>query len=243
MSAQVKWLIIFSVIFININAQYNDTIFYNAAISSSGTYNQTNTNQTYLLNNILRLGLRKKNVAVNIIHKYLYGKQGDKVSNNDFTGVWDLNLHSKRTQLYYWGLLTYNKIYSLRVNSQVQTGAGLAYDFWDEKKVQFNVSDGILYDFSDVQLSDTVRDVYQTIRNSLRVQYRLTLGNISLRTAAFIQNSFEYKQDYIIKSEATLSYRFKKYLSLTVQGNYNKFNRTGKETLFLTYGLSFETYF
>jgi hypothetical protein len=177
------------------------------------------------------------------MHKYLYGQQGPKQVNNDLTGVWDLNLYKENSKIYGWGLLTYNRVYSLRINNQLQTGVGLAYDFLDSKRLQLNVSDGFLYDFSDVQLQDTIRDVYQTIRNSLRVQYRLTAGNISLRTAAFIQNSIYKQSDYIFKAEVSLAYRIKKYLSLTVQGNYNHMNRTGKETLFVTYGLTYERYF
>jgi hypothetical protein len=125
----------------------------------------------------------------------------------------------------------------------LQTGLGLAIDLIDGKKIQFNISDGLIYDFNDVQLRDTVRDVYQTYRNSFRMQYKMNLGNLSLRAIGFIQNSFEYRKDFIIKTDFTLAYRVRKWLSFTMQSSYNKMNRTNRETLFITYGLTFERYF
>lgn len=224
-------------------AQFNDSLHYYAGITSTGTYNQTNTNRTFLLNNVFRFGVRQKRYSFNSTQKYLYGRQGERIVNADFTSVWDFNIYSRYSRLYYWGLFTYNTIYSLRVNNQLQTGLGVAMDLIDTKRVQFNISNGLMYDFNDIQLQDTVRDVYQTIRNSFRLQYKMNLGNLSLRAAGFIQNSFEYRKDYIIKTEFSLSYRFRKWLSFTMQSNYNKLNRTNRETLFITYGLNFERYF
>lgn len=229
--------------FCPIRAQYSDSTSYFTGISSTGTYNQTNVSRTFLLNNTLRFGVRKKKIAFNAFHKHLFGKQGDKLVNNDFTAVYDFNIYSRWPKFYYWGLMTYNNVYSLRINHQLQAGAGIAYDLLQKGPSQLNISDGILYDFSDIQLKDTVRDVYETYRNSFRIQYKLTLKNLSFRAAGFIQNSFEYKKDYIIKTDASLSYRVRKWLSLTMQANYNKMNRTQKETLFITYGLLYEKYF
>lgn len=224
-------------------AQFNDSLHYYTGITSTGTYNQTNTNRTFLLNNVLRFGVRQKRYSFNSMQKYLYGRQGIKIVNADFTSVWDFNLYSRYSRLYYWGLMTYNSISSLRINSQLQTGLGVAVDIIDSKRMQFNVSDGLLYDFNDIQLQDTVKDVYQTVRNSFRVQFKMNFGNLSLRASGILQNSFEYRKDYIIKTDFTLAYRFRKWLSFTMQSNYNKMNRTNKETLFITYGLNFERYF
>ena len=226
-----------------LRAQFNDSLHYYTGITSTGTYNQTNSNRTFLLNNVLRLGVRRKHFSFNSLQKYLYGRQGEKIVNADFSSVLDLNLYPRQTRIYYWGLLTYNTIYSLRINNQLQTGLGLAIDLIDGKKIQFNISDGLIYDFNDVQLRDTVRDVYQTYRNSFRMQYKMNLGNLSLRATGFIQNSFEYRKDFIIKTDFTLAYRVRKWLSFTMQSSYNKMNRTNRETLFITYGLTFERYF
>jgi len=226
-----------------LRAQFNDSLHYYTGITSTGTYNQTNSNLTFLLNNVLRLGVRRKHFSFNSAQKYLYGRQGEKIVNADFTSVWDFNLYPRQTRIYYWGLLTYNTIYSLRINNQLQTGLGLAIDLIDGKKIQFNISDGLIYDFNDVQLRDTVRDVYQTYRNSFRMQYKMNLGNLILRATGFIQNSFEYRKDFIIKTDFTLAYRVRKWLSFTMQSSYNKMNRTNRETLFITYGLTFERYF
>ena len=230
-------------VFTCVKAQYNDTTHYYIGIASTGTYNRTNTSETFLLSNTLRGGIRQKKFAFNALNKFLYGRNNIRLTNSDFTSVWDFNYYTNYKRLYSWALLTYNSIYSLKVNSQLQTGLGMAFELIDNQKVQVNVSDGLLYDFSDITILDTVHDKYQTLRNSFRLQYKMTAGNLSFRVVGFIQNSFEYRKDYIIKSDATLAYRFRKVLSLTMQGTYNKMNRTGKETLFLTYGLSYEKYF
>lgn len=224
-------------------AQYSDTTHYFVGIASTGTYNQTNISQTFLLSNTLRAGIRQKKFAFNTVNKFLYGQNGNRLVNRDFTTVWDMNYYPAKTKMYGWALATYNSVYSLKVNHQLQTGCGLAYDFIENNRIQLNISDGLLYDFSDVMLLDTIRDKYQTFRNSLRIQCRVFAGNMSFRVVSFVQNSLEYKKDVLIKADATLAYRFKKYFSITTQGNYNRMNRTGKETLFLTYGLSFEKFF
>ena len=224
-------------------SQFNDTTHYYVGIASTGTYNKTNTNSTFLLSNTLRAGIRQKKYAFNTMNKFLYGENGPRLVNRDLTSVWDFNYYSKVKRLYAWSLLTYNSIYSLKVNHQLQSGFGLAYDLIDNQKVQINISDGILYDFTEVVLNDSTNDKYQTFRNSFRLQYKMTAGNLNFRVAGFIQNSFEYKNDFIIKSDATLAYRLRKFLSLTMQASYNRMNRTGRETLFITYGLSFEKYF
>ena len=224
-------------------SQFNDSTHYYVGLASTGTYNKTNTNTTFLLSNTLRAGIRQKKYAFNTMNKFLYGENGLKLVNRDLTSVWDFNYYTKVKRLYAWSLLTYNSIYSLKVNHQLQSGFGLAYDVIDNQKVQINISDGILYDFSEVVLNDSTNDKYQTFRNSFRLQCKVTAGNLNFRVAGFIQNSFEYKSDFIIKSDAILAYRLRKILSLTMQASYNRMNRTGRETLFITYGLSFEKYF
>jgi hypothetical protein len=223
--------------------QFNDSTTYFTGISSTGTYNQTNLNRTFLLNNGFRIGVKKKDVSLNASHKWLYGKQGGRIVNNDFSAVWDLNLYKTFKHFNYWALFVYNTIYSLRVNNQLQSGVGIAYNVIDRQNSQLNVSDGIIYDYSDVQIQDTVRDVYETYRNSFRLQYKLNLKNFSFRSAFFLQNSLEYGSDYIVKSESSLSLKIRRWLSLTLQANYNHMSRTKKETVFITYGLSYERYF
>src|SRR3954463_6940083 len=111
------------------------------------------------------------------ITKWLYGRQDARTVNNDFTAVWELNLYKTFPNFNYWALFVYNRMYSLRINNQLQYGAGVAYNIIHHEKHILNISDGILYDYSDVQLSDSTQDLYGTIRNSLRVQYKHQIQN------------------------------------------------------------------
>jgi hypothetical protein len=241
---RLSFILSFIFLFFNkASAQFSDTTSYLVGLTATGTYNQTNLIRTYLLNNTLRTGIRKKSVAVNGVCKWLYGKQNEKRTNNDLSATLDVNLYKTFDHFYYWGLFVYNNIYSLRVNQQVQTGAGAAYNLIETKQLQLNLSDGIIYDYNDVLISDTIRDVYETYRNSFRLQVKYSIKNLNFRTAAFIQNSFEYKNDFIIKGEMSLSIKVRRHLNFTMQGNYNRMSRTKKETIFLTYGLTYERYF
>lgn len=225
-------------------AQYTDSTAYYAGFISTGSYNRTNSSSAYLLNNSVKLGARKKSLALNSNNKWLYGEQNNVLTNNDVSSVWDLNLYKTFPHFYYWGLFNYNSSYSLKINHQLQAGVGVAYNFFDTKKITINVSDGIIYDYSDIMLSDGVREVYATPRNSFRFQVKSNLkerfifnGNV------FLQNSLEDAEDYIIKSDVSLSVKLKKWLSITSAFSYNEMSRTKKSNLFVTYGLTIEKYF
>jgi len=106
-----------------------------------------------------------------------------------------------------------------------------------------NSSDGILYDKSDLYLQDTIRDVYDTFRNSFRVSFRFALKELAvLDGSSYIQNSLNYKNDYIIRSNVNLSFKIRKWLSLTTSLNYNRINRTQRENMLVSYGLKAEKY-
>ena len=228
----------------DLQAQHSDTTFYYTGLTSTGTFNKADKNSSYLYNNMLKLSANKKDMTLNSTNKWLYGKQNSTLTNNDLSSSWDFNLYKTLPHFYYWGLVNYNSAYSLKINNQVQAGLGLAYNLIDTKKIFFNVSDGIIYDYSNVTLSDSSKDVYGTPRNSLRVQLKWTVKDkVAFSGNGFLQNSLQYAHDYILRTDFSLSVKVKKWLNLTSTLTYNKMTRTSTENLFVTYGVVIENYY
>lgn len=218
-----------------------DSAAFYAGFNSSGTYNRTNSSSYYLLSNGIKLGLKKKDVVWNSTNKWLYGQQDRTLTNNDFSSSWDVNLYKTFPRFYYWGLLVYNTSYSLKINSQGQGGLGIAYNFLDKTTAQINLSDGILYDYSDLAVNDSTRSIYGTFRNSLRLQLKWKIKDrLTFSGNAFLQNSLQYGNDYIIRSDASLSLKVWKWVSFSSTFSYNEMSRTKSQNLFMTYGLTIE---
>jgi len=225
-------------------AQYNDTVNYYTGLSSMGTLNQTESSSSYLLNNILKLGIKKKDYSLNSTNGWVYGSQNRILTNNDFNSVLDFDVYKLLPHCYYWGLIDYTSSFSLKINSQYQVGAGIAYNIIDHKNSQLNISDGIVYEKSDIFLYDTVRDLYDTYRNSFRLAFKWNIGSIfSINGMGYFQNSFSLKKDYIIRTNVAMSIKLKKWLSFTASYIYNRFNRINTENSLLTYGLTIDRYY
>lgn len=225
-------------------SQYSDSIQYHIKYTTGGSLNRTNDGDAYLLNNGLGFNTRKKSVEFNSTTAWIYGQQNKVATNNDFSSYLDFNLYKTLPHFYYWGLAGYETSLSLKINKRFQAGLGAAYSLLDKPNTQLNFSNGIIYETSDLYMDDTVRDVYQTMRNSFRLRYHFVIKDlITLDGTHFLQNSLSSGDDYIIKSVSTLGIRLKKWLSLTSSLNFNKVNRTRRETLFMNYGLMFEQYF
>jgi len=225
-------------------AQFNDTTHYHVALTPTGSINRTNDGDTYLLNNALKFNIKKNDVTFDFINSWIYGKQNKTLTNNDYSSALDFDLFKTFPHFFYWGLVNYNTSYSLKINDQLLAGAGIAYSFIDNKTAYLNLSDGVLYDKSDLILPNTQRDIYHTYRNSLRLMFRINIKDVVVLDGAnFIQNSFERKNDYIIRTTTNLSFKIQKWLSLTTSLNYARQNRTASENLLFTYGLSLEKYF
>lgn len=239
----LTYLFLFSGFFAT--AQYSDSLNYYAGYTSTGSFNRTNTSRSFLLNNGVKLGVRKKVVSLNSGTKWLYGKQDGLLTNNDLSSNFDANLYKTFPHFYYWALAAYNNIYSLRINGQFQGGAGIAYrliDKGDER--QLSISDGILYDYSDLVLADNSHEMYGTFRNSFRLQAKYKFKNIIVFSGnCFLQHSLNYGHDYIIRSDVSLSLKLRKWLMLTGTFSYNEMSRTKRENLFVTYGITIENYF
>jgi hypothetical protein len=225
-------------------AQFNDTTFYHTAFLSSGSINKTSDGTAYLLNNAFKFNVKKKDVSLNFNNNWIYGKQNGNVSNNDFSSSLDFNLYKTFPHFFYWGLANYNTSYSLKINNQLLAGGGIAYNLFDSANAYLNLSDGVLFDSSDLMLANNVRDKYETYRNSLRLQFKFNIADrVVIDGSNFLQNSLQRQSDYIIRSTTNLSFKLQKWLSLTTSLNYNRVNRTNSENLLFTYGLTIEKWF
>ncbi|SDZ94194.1 DUF481 domain-containing protein [Pedobacter hartonius] len=229
---------------VNAAAQFTDSIHYSVNYATAGSINKTNDGQTYLLNNAAKFGIKKKAFSLNFSNSWVYGKQDRQLTNNDFSSSLDFNLYSSVPHFFYWGLANYNTSKSLQINNQLLTGAGVAYSIYDRKDAYLNISDGFLFDSSDLLLKGDFRDVYQTYRNSLRVVFKFVIREyIVLDNSTFFQPSLKRADDYNFRSNSALSFKVSKWLSLTTALNYNRVSRTDRENLLFTYGLSFEKFF
>ena len=226
-------------------AQFNDSVHHYIRYAVTGIINKTDDTRNYLLSNALRYNLRKKNKSLNFNGSHVFGQQNRTTTNNDFSSTLDFNLAPKdSSKLYYWDLLNYDKSFSLRINGRIQTGLGLAYNFVDNSKRFINISEGILYEKSDLKLTDTTKVINEILRNSFRLRYRFVFSDVVVLDGTnFLQNSLSNQHDYIIKLSNTLSFKLRKWLSLTTAVTYNKLNLTSRENLLITFGLIAETYF
>lgn len=228
-------------------AQFNDTTHYHINYQGTGSINRTNLSKSYLLNNNLTFGIKEKTHSLNFNNSWVYGRQStgttNSLTNNDVSSGLDFNLYKTFPHFFYWGLVNYNSSYSLKINSQLLTGVGVAYSVIDKKNSWLNISDGIVYDQSDIYLVDSTRDIYHTFRNSLRLSFHWNYRDMLILDGAnFYQNSIKDGSDYIIRTTTSLSFKIKKWLSITSSLVYNKQSRTQSENLLFTYGLTLDKY-
>lgn len=225
-------------------AQFNDTTHFHTSYASTGSINRTNNGSSYLLNNNFKFNYKKKYNTLNFNNSWVYGRSNGNLTNNDFSSSLDFNINPKTKHFYYWGLANYNTSYSLKINDQLLAGVGAAYDVIDKKNAMLNLSDGILYDLSDLRISTTENMLYDTYRNSLRLNFRFNIHDLVIIDGNnFLQNSLETKSDYIVRSTTNLSVKLRKWLAFTTSFSYNRVNRTHSENALLNYGLTLETYF
>lgn len=225
--------------------QFNDSTSYHLSSALSGNINKASGTTNYLLNQSLKFRIQKNRLVWNTSNVWLYGMNAGKLVNNDFTSNTDFNIYPKKdAPLNYWGLVNYTSSYSLKIISQFQGGAGMAYRIVGQKNVLLRISDGLLYERSKVILSDSATEAYSTVRNSLRLQLRLKLSDwLSTESTGFWQPSLLDGTDFIINANSTLNLKIKKWLSLTASVNYMKISRTQRENLLFIYGAVVDYYF
>lgn len=225
-------------------AQFSDSVHYYVKYASTGSVNRTNDGNSFLLNNNLGFKISKKRLSFNTGASYVYGKQDHSLTNNDVSAAMDVSVSRGEKKFYYWGLANFDKSYSLKINNRFQGGGGIAYDVIHHKNAILNLSDGILFEASNLYLHDTIPDVYQTARNSFRVSYKWVIINmVVLEGSNYVQNSLTHGNDYIIKCNNSLSVKLRSWLSITAAMTYNKLNRTDRENLLMNYGLTIEKFF
>jgi hypothetical protein len=237
-------VMILSVLSLPVFGQFNDTTNYYINYASTGIVNKTNEGNSYILNNNIRFNIYKRSISLSTTHGWVYGKQRDNLTNNDFISVADVNLFKNERHLYYWALGNFEKSYSLKTNYRFQAGGGVGYYVIDRENFVIQISDGILYEKSDLYDIETSKLDYETVRNSFRVKFRFTAGGIfTIEGSDFLQHSLYDVKDYIIKSNTQVSLKLKKWLSFTVALNYNKLSVTSRENLLCNFGLALEKYF
>ncbi|MEO5997904.1 MAG: DUF481 domain-containing protein [Chitinophagaceae bacterium] len=225
-------------------SQFNDSVHYHVYYGSTGIINKTNDGNSFVLNNALRFNISKKIMTLNFSNSYVYGEQQNRKTNNDFSSTIDFDIYKNIQKLYYWGLGTFDKSYSLKINRRYQVGAGVGYTFLKTETVDFVISDGIIYERSAVEKADNTEDNYGTFRNSARLKYRWVIKDLLIfEGVSFLQNSLSDKNDYILKSNNNASIKLRKWLNFTTAVNYNKLSKTQRENLLITFGLTMETYF
>lgn len=226
------------------HAQYSDSVHHWIQATASGTFNRTSDGMTYLLNNSLRYGIRKQRFVMNLSNIWVYGSNPQMLTNNDYTGTLDFNLYKTLPHFYYWGLVNFTSSFSLKIKEQAQTGLGAAYRFIDQPDHMLSVSDGILYERSNIIQGDGTELGYATLRNSLRIQYRVKYKDlITFSSTGFYQPSLQYGGDFIATLNATLGIKVWRWLSFTTALTYNNVSRTQRETTLITYGLVMERFF
>jgi len=225
-------------------SQFNDSIHHYVNFASIGIINRTNTGSSYVLTNGLRFNISKKNIRLNSTNSWIYGEQQKNITNNDFNSTLDFNIFKTGSKFYYWGLANYDKSYSLKINNRLQTGVGIAYNVIDTTTAFLNLSDGILYENSNLKVSDSTNSYNSLFRNSFRLRYRFVIKEIIIFDGTnFLQSALSDKNDYIIKSINSVSVKLRKWLNITAATTYNRNQKTNSENLLITFGLTAEKYF
>lgn len=239
----IHWLLIF-LLPLKAISQFSDSTKNFTSYAATGIINKTQESNSFLLSNILKYQYKSKKITLNNSNSFVYGEQQKRITNRDISTSADFNYRSVIPHFYYWGLVNFDKSYSLKINNRLQTGVGVAYNFFDKPDFTINVSDGFIYEYSNLQLTDSTTDKYNTVRNSLRVRYRMVIKEIIILNGTnFYQPSLLDGNDYIIQLSNNVSVRLRKWLSFTAAATYNKVQRTHRENLLLTFGLTAEKYF
>lgn len=225
-------------------AQFNDSINYRLRVTTTGSLNKTKAGDAYLLNNGLGFNINNRKTTLNTSAGWVYGQLNNTLTNNDFVAAADMNFLKKVSKLYYWGLLFYETSYSLKTAYRFQSGAGLGYRFLDSADASLVISDGLLFETSDLTNASFGKQQYETIRNSLRVKHHFVIGKlVTIDGTNFWQPSLISFKDYILKFNNSLSFRLRDWLSLTSAIQYNKISRTDSENLLFTFGITLDKYF
>ncbi len=96
---------------------------YHINYSSTAIANNNTDNSSFVTNNNLKFNVAKDNVYINTTNSWIYGSQTSGLTNNDFFSSLDFNLFHKPIKWYYWGIGSYEKSYSLKINEAFTYGS------------------------------------------------------------------------------------------------------------------------
>lgn len=225
-------------------SQFSDSARHFLGYTGTGIINNTEISHSYVFRNSLQAGLNRNNASASGSFTWVYGKLNKLKSNNDYEAALDVDYRIDSSRYKVWLLGTYDKSLSLKINKRLQVGSGLSYDVYKKNNNRLNISDGILYESSDLILPSNVNDVYHTWRNSLRLKFVIHIKEfLELSGTHFLQNSLSDKNDYNIRSQSAVAIKIFSWASFTTALNYNKINRLSRENFLLTIGVNLRKYF
>jgi hypothetical protein len=226
------------------NGQFTDSARHFVGYSGTGIINNTETSHSHVFRNVFQAGFNYGSTSGNAMFGWVYGKLNKVRSNNDFESAVDIDYRIDSSKFKVWVLGTYDKSLSLKINQRLQAGSGVSYDVYRKGNNRLNISDGILYESSDLLLPGDVNDIYHTWRNSFRVKYTVHVKQLlQLSGTHFLQNSLSDGSDYNIRSQSALSVKVFSFVSFTTAVTYNKINRLDRQNFLLTVGLAMQKYF
>jgi len=224
--------------------QFSDSTHYYLNYAATGTISRATEGRSYVLNNAFAFTVSKKQVSLNSTSSWVYGQTNGQLNINDFTSGLNFDLYRAVRTWYYWGLASYTTSYSLKISNQFQVGGGIGVNAVRKPNAELVISDGILFESSNLYGGETAKRDYITARNSLRVKYRWVIKNIIVIDGMhFWQPSLTSLSNYIVRSANNLSVTLYKGLSFTTSVAYNRYNQTNRENLLINFGLTFEKYF
>ena len=218
-----------------------DSIAYKVSLGSTGNFTRSNDQRGYLFNNLAKASRDGKNLFWQGTGGWIYSAQSGVKVNNDFMAVLESDVLKKQQRLYYWGLGTFDKSFSLKIDRRIQVGAGVGYTVVDNDKGVLVLSDGFLYERGKLTDAELGYLNYGVWRNSFRVKYRWTPRPLlTIDGSAFVQPSLFSWDDTIIKAATTVSFKINKWLSIMTACTYNRLTLSGRENLIVTYGVTME---
>lgn len=238
-------LLILSILYFQFSfCQLNDSVHHHFAFTSTGVYNKTKDQQSFVFNNAIAFEVNKERITYNTGASWIYGTQNKQLSNNDFSAAANIDYLKGIRRLSYWALVNYDNSYSLQINYRFQSGVGIGYSIFKKPNFNLEASNGFVFETSDLTDPNLGKDVYQTVRNSLRLKYKWSYNEtFSLEGTNFYQPSLISFNDFILKLNNKLSIKLNKWLSVNAAMTYNKISRTNRENLLLTYGVTVENFY
>lgn len=246
-----KWigiLILFAFIVLPTYAEETEpqkTYYHTIKFNAGGNYSSASFDKISMMyNTALGYSIEKNNLALNANTDWVYELQNKELAKNDFGFGLDFNYYFNDSKRFYaWGLNNYQSAYSLKINHQYQAGAGLAYQIIDLPYFFLRVSDGFLWETSNIIESEEAL-LYDTWRNSFRLQVRSKVADrLNFKFTGFWQPSIIDFNDQLIKINSQLLINIWKQLDLKIEGQYNLVTKTEKENLLISYGFSYQLKF